>query len=176
VTLPNDVREELRERLWKIAESIDWISLSAAEKARWYAEWTRSPEIGGVLDRYIDKGKVRVYLKDTLLKDFTRKVLSDDSRPLRVLGISSPPEVAKRYVKPHGLRLRDGRIVSWGRAEDWKLILMALYERTYAVAGSKPAGAVLLNATGRYDEASVRAMIENAAKCLGVERVVWLKT
>ncbi len=175
MSLPPQVREELQIKLYAIADSIGWANLSAVAKAKHYEDWTRNSDIGGVLARYMDKGKVRVYLKDTLLKDYTRKTLSDDSRPLRVLGITDSPAVGERFIKPHGLRLVDGRVVAWGRADDWKLILMAIYERTRAQPGSSAFGAVLLNSTGRFDEPSVRSMIEEAAKRLGVQQLVWLR-
>lgn len=176
MTLPRQVREELRGRLWGIANGIGWVRLSAAAKARYYEEWTRDSEIGGALARYMDKGKVRVYLKDTVLKDYARKVLSDDGRPLRVLGINGGRSIDERYIKPHGVRLQDGRIVAWGRADDWKLILMALYERACASPGATAFGAVLLNATGRFDEPAVRSMVEQAGERLGIGQLVWLTT
>jgi len=169
------VREELQIKLYAIADSIGWANLSAVAKAKHYEDWTRNADIGGVLARYMDKGKVRVYLKDTLLKDYTRKTLSDDSRPLRVLGITDSPAVNERFIKPHGLRLVDGRVVAWGRADDWKLILMAIYERTRAQPGSSAFGAVLLNSTGRFDEPTIRSMIDEAGKRLGIQQVVWLR-
>ncbi len=175
MSLPHHVREELQVKLYGIADAIGWANLSAAAKAKRYEDWTRDSEIGGVLARYMDKGKVRVYLKDTLLKDYTRKTLSDDGRPLRVLGITQPPVIRERFIKPHGLRLGDGRVVAWGRADDWKLILMAIYERTRAHAGSTAFGAVLLNSTGRFDEPDTRSMIEDAAKRLGIQQLVWLR-
>ena len=175
MSLPPQVREELQLKLYGVADSIGWVNLSAAAKAKHYEDWTRDSDIGGVLARYMDRGKVRVYLKDTLLKDYTRKTLSDDTRPLRVLGIAQPSIIGERFIKPHGLRLEDGRVVAWGRADDWKLILMAIYERTRAQPGATAFGAVLLNSTGRFDESSTRAMIEEAGKRLGIQQLVWLK-
>jgi hypothetical protein len=176
MSLPEGIREEVRGRLWRIAESIGWAYLSPGAKARYYEGWTRDPEIGGVLGRYMDKGKVRVYLKDTVLKDYTRRTIADEARPLRSLGVEGPRAIAERYIKPHGLRLDDGRVVAWGRADDWKLVLMALYERTSGQPGAKAFGAVLLNATGRFDEPRIQAMIETAAERLGILHVAWLRT
>jgi len=173
--LPPQVREDLQIKLYGIADSIGWANLSAGAKAKHYEDWTRDAEIGGVLGRYMDKGKVRVYLKDTLLKDYTRKTLSDDTRPLRVLGVTQSSPIGERFIKPHGLRFVDGRVVAWGRADDWKLILMAIYERTRAHPGATAFGAVLLNSTGRFDESGIRSMIEEAGKRLGIQQLVWLR-
>src|SRR5882672_5827267 len=109
--LPPQVREELQVKLYGIADSIGWANLSAGAKAKHYEDWTRDAEIGGVLARYMDSGRVRGYLKDTLLKDYTRKTHSDNARPLRVLGIVQPPVIEERFIKPHGLRLADGRVI-----------------------------------------------------------------
>lgn len=174
MTIPTRVREEIRSRLKNIADEVNWAHLSLSAKSKYYEEWTRELEIGGVLARYMDKGKVRVYIKDTLLKDYTRNAMSDESRPLRVLGLGKQPEIAERYVKPHGLRLKDGRILSWSRADDWKLTLMALYERACAQPGSIAFGAVLLGSAGRFTDPEVCLMVERAAQRLGIEKVVWL--
>lgn len=174
MSVPDQVREELRGRLWGLADQIAWMNLSQTEKSKCYEDWTRDPRIGGVLARYIDKGHVRVYLKDTLLKDYTRNRLADSARPFRVLGIPASTEVLETYVKPHGRRLTDGRVVCWGRAEDWKLVLMAVHERAFVNRHGKAFGAVLLQASGRFQSKEIREVVDDAAKKLGIERLVWL--
>lgn len=175
MTLPSRVREEIRARLWPIADEIGWAYLSPSAKAKYYENWTRDAEIGGVLTHYMDKGKIRVYLKDTVLKDYTRRSLADESRPLRVLGITEPA-IAERFIKPHGLLLEDRRLIAWGKAEDWKLIFLAMFERAWLNGNCELFGGVLFYATGRFDDPSVRAMIETAASRLGVKHIVWLNT
>jgi hypothetical protein len=158
-----------------MADEIGWLNLSPSEKSKHYEAWTRTPEIGGVVGRFMDSGKVRVYIKDTLLKDYTGHRLADEMAPLRALGFSSPfPEAEETYVKPHGRRLSDGRIVCWGRAEDWKSILMALHERAYVRESARPFAAALLHGDGRFRETHTRKMIEVAAHKLSIEKVVWL--
>lgn len=173
MSVPDNVREELRRMLWGEAESMGWLSLSPTVKSKRYETWSRDPHIGGVLSRYISLSDVRVYLKDTLLKDFTQHRLADDAMPYRALGIPLATEVVKSYVKPHGRRFRDGRIICWGRANAWKAILMTAHERAYGGKGFKIAGVILTHAVGRYKEPKVRAMVEQAAHKLGVERLVW---
>jgi len=148
--------------------------LTNGDKFKYYELWTEDAEIREVLSRYIDKGNVRVYLKDTLLKGYARDRQGSDARPLQVLGITPDVSVAKRYTKPYGRRFTDGWVVSWGRADDWKAILMALFERTHGDPPAHPTGAVLTNAVGRYGEPRIRAMIEDAATQLGIERIIWL--
>ncbi len=174
MSVPDEIRTRLRSRLWEIADTIDWINLSTIKKSKYYEDWTRSVEIGGVLKRFIDGGQVRLYIKDTLLKGYALDKSSDASRPLRVAGIDLSAETVESYLKPHGRRLIDGRIVCWGRAEDWKNVLMALHERAFVCKGARPFAAVLTSAGGRFRESDLRSMVEAAAGRLAIEKLVWL--
>lgn len=175
MSVPDTLRQKLRSQVWCVADKIGWMDLSPGDKTTYYENWTSDPEIGGVLSRYIDKGHVRVYLKDTVLKEYVRLRLSDDARPLRILRIPKTAKIVETFEKPHGKRLSDGRVICWGRADDWKGVLMALHERTHARNGAKPFAAVLMRAIGKYAEPRVRRMIEAAARKLAVRRVVWLE-
>jgi len=174
MSIPDSLRLELRNRLWNIADQIGWFRLSAGEKAKQYEIWTRDPEIGGTLVHYMDLGQIRVYLKDTLLKDYGRIRLSDPERPMRVLDLSDDVNIREVYIKPHGRRLADGRVFCWGRADDWKTILMAVHERAFRAAGGSPFAVVLMFSSGRYHEPDARRVVENAAEKLGVARIAWL--
>jgi len=174
VSVPRDVREQLRHELWKRADALEWAHLSSAAKAKYYRLWSEEDAIGGQLAHYMDWGSVRLYLKDTLLDDYTGKQQSDDATARRVLGIAPDMAVQRRYTKPHGQWLADGRLICWGRASDWKLILMALFERTHGSAAPRPYAAVFQRALGRYSETSVRCMVEAAASKLGIEVVKWV--
>jgi hypothetical protein len=173
MSVPESVRQNLRQKLWQTADELDWLSLTSTAKSQYYEAWTRDPTIGGLLARYIPLGDVRVYIKDTLLKDFLQNRLSNDSLAYRALGIDGSAKAAKSYVKPHGRLLEDGRIICWGRAAAWKAILMATYERAYGGQRLKAFGAVLTHAVGRYKETKTREMVEQAAKSLGIERIMW---
>jgi hypothetical protein len=174
MSVPHLVRKQLRQQLWSLADELGWISLSITEKKKLYEDWTRDQRFGGTLSRYIDKGQVRVYLKDTVMKDYTRAASADPSRPLRLLKI--PPEIpsVQTYIKPHGRRLSDGRVISWGRASDWKLVLMALHERSANHRHATPFAAIFTNATGKFAEPGVRSMIEDAATKLMIQKVLWV--
>lgn len=176
MTVPEAVRIELRDILWTAADRINWLSLSPTIKSRQYEQWTSDPAVGGVLARFMDRGQIRVYIKDTLLKDYARQRFGDESAPRRALGISPEAEVAQLYVKPHGRRLVDGRVICWGRADEWKSILMALHERTFGDADLRPHGVVLLRALDRYHEPHARAVVEDAAAKLCIQRVIWIDT
>ncbi len=175
VTVPEDVRAELRRQVWAKAEEVGWSDLSAADKTRHYEHWTQDPNIGGVLARYMAPPRVRVYLKDAIFKPYSRARLGDWTRCARALGIDAEV-IADSHIKPHGRRLMDGRVICWGPASSWKAVLMALHERTFAQGSTRPFAAVFVRAVGRYREDRARRLVEDAATKLLVERVVWLET
>lgn len=175
MSVPDAVREEMKRRLWERADAIDWLLLPAVEKTQYYDAWTRDPDIGDILANYVDTGKIRGYIKDTLLKKYPLYRMAAADRPLRMIGVDAATDVAESYIQPHGRRLHDGRVVCWGWADDWKLVLMALHERTYNKPTFRPFAAVLMNATGKLADSYLRAVIEDAARKLCIEQVLWLE-
>lgn len=176
MSVPEEIRNRLKSCLWEMADEIGWINLPTAQKSKHYEDWTKNQEIGGLLGRFIDRGRVRLYIKDTLLKGYALHRSADPDRPLRVAGIEPTAEVLEKYVKPHGLRFADGRIISWGRAEDWKSILMALHERAFVRQEARTFAVILMFADGKFREPDNRTMIKAAADRLGIEKVIWLDT
>jgi hypothetical protein len=167
------VREDVRKQLWEEADRLEWSALSAKDKARYYTIWTETTQLGGRLAAFMDPRQVRVYIKDTLLKAYTRERFSDPVRVFRVLGLPLDARWIETYIKPHGRRLADGRQIAWSRATEWKATLLALHERAYEYGGM-PYGAVLFEARTKHADPSARAVVESAREKLGIERLVWL--
>jgi hypothetical protein len=174
MSVPDEVREQVRAYLWKVADDIDWILLSATDKGKHYRNWTADPKVGGVLSRYMEVGQVRTYIKDAVLKVYARRRMADARSPLAKLGLSPSAEVAKTFIKPHGVKLADGKIICWGRAVSWKVLLMALHERSFCDPDSFPFGAVLLQASAGFADVTSREVVENAATKLGIRKLAWV--
>jgi hypothetical protein len=173
MNLPDQVRDQLRERMWRIADQIDWLALGPTEKTQYYENWTKDPEVGGVLQRYMAVGQIRVYIKDSLLKDYPRARRADQAKPFRMLGLQANAGVTRVFIKPHGRLLSDGRIVCWGRAADWKAILMAVFERSFTIPDTTAFAAILTESAGKYSDTSARAVVIEAARRLGIEKLIW---
>ena len=172
--MPDNVRDRLHDLIWSRADNLGWSALNDAERSRRYEQWTRDPEIGGTIAHYMDARKVRVYIKDSLLKPYERARLSGTEREiLGRLGIPPDTEVAQRFIKPHGIAFADGKIVSWGNSRDWKHVLMAMYERAALRPGSSAFGTVLIE-NGRTGDATTRKLVMEAASRLGIERMEWI--
>jgi hypothetical protein len=175
MSVPDKIRDELRSLMWDVADRIGWMNLPQAAKSTQYENWINDPKIGGILSRYISRGHVRTYIKDSILKDYASARIADDTRVFEALRVPRTVTVVERYTKPHGRRLADGRVICWGRADDWKSVLMALHERAYHDDVWRPFAAVLTQAVGRFHEPHIRGMIGDAATKLGVKKIVWLE-
>ena len=174
MTIPESIRDDIRVRLWAAADALRWSTLPDAERAKHYELWTRDSEIGGRLGHFMDPRKVRVYIKDSLVKPYERARLSLlEGDVWRLLSFPDPGPPAEHYIKPHGRRLVDGKIVCWGNSRDWKSILMAVFERSHTRPGSKAFGAVLLE-SGRTADEHRRRLVREAASRLRIQNLAWM--
>lgn len=172
MSVPASVRREIRDRLWAEADRLNWPTLPATDKSRYYTVWTETENVGGALGRYMDPRQVRVYIKDTLLKPYAREASANPALPYRVLGLADGQKTVSTFIKPHGRLLADGRQIAWSKASEWKATLMALHERAFE--RGTPFAVVLTEAGAKFSLPSQREVVQSAATKLGIERLVWL--
>ncbi|MFG1359032.1 hypothetical protein [Xanthobacter pseudotagetidis] len=169
------LRDNLRDKLWQQCDDLGWMSLQDVERARYYELWTRDASIGGQLAHVMDARKVRVYIKDSLVKPYVRARLSlNEGEVWRLLGLTAADRVVHVYIKPHGRRTEDGRVIGWGRSRDWKSVLMAVFERGRAQSSFSSFGVVLLE-SGKTEAERSRNLVREAAQRLGIEKLAWLE-
>jgi len=173
--VPKDIREQIQHRIWSKADDLQWRKLPDIERAMWYENWAKDDNIGGTLAHFMDPRRVRVYIKDSLLKPYQRARLEDGlERVLAVLDLGSGKAMAKAaFYKPHGRLLLDGRVICWGNSRDWKIVLFSVFERACCDPDRQSYAAVLME-TGQSASEGVRELIMEAGRRLGIERVVWL--
>lgn len=173
--IPTTVRDALRDKLWAQCDDLGWMSLPDTERARYYELWTRDASIGGQLAHVMDARKVRVYIKDSLVKPYVRARLSlNEAEVWRLLGLTNLDRAAHVFIKPHGRRLENGRVIGWGRSRDWKSILMAVFERGRAHSSFSSFGVVLLE-SGKTEADQTRSLVREAARRLGIDKLAWLE-
>ncbi|MDF9756320.1 hypothetical protein ACVWY1_002450 [Pseudomonas sp. TE6288] len=171
--LPEKIRISIRDKIWSLADQIGWSSLNDLDRSKLYERWTKDPDVGGQLAHFMDPRKVRVYIKDSLIKPYERaKLLAAEDDIWRALDMSPPRDVSGTFIKPHGCQLDDGRVVCWGKSRDWKLVLMAAFERAINNGGVSH-GVVLLE-TGKTSDESSRKLVVEASLRLGIKKIAWL--
>jgi len=174
--IPDDIRDAIREAFWVQADAIGWSSLNDSERAGTYERWTNDPELGGKLAYFMDPRKVRVYIKDSLIKPYERaRLLSTQGSIFECLGLSLPANPKGIFIKPHGCVADDGRVVCWGKSRDWKLVLIAAFERAELNSEYSAFGVVLLE-TGKTSSDRSRNLVRDVASRLGIHKVVWLES
>lgn len=174
MTIPSEIRDLIKTDLWAQADKLDWANLSTGEKSKFYSQWTETSSIGGRLSAYMDPRQIRVYIKDTLLKSYTRERLANPDQIFRVAGVDLDTAIVEQYIKPHGRRLDDGRIIAWSRASEWKMTLLAVFERARVNSKYSAFAVVLLQSSPKFLTANTQSVVEDAARRLGVERLIWL--
>ncbi len=174
-SVPKDIRGQIQNRIWSKADELEWPKCSDLEHAMWYENWAKDKDVGGVLAHFMDPRKVRVYIKDSLLKPYQRTRLEDGlGRVLIVLDLAPETVVFVRaFNKPHGRVLLDGKVICWGNSRDWKAVLLSVFERAYRVEAATPFAAVFFE-TGKTVEQGMKEMVLDASKRLGIDRIRWL--
>ena len=174
-TITADVREKIKSLVWAKATELNWESMSHAERSRYYENWSKDKDIGGVLSRYMDTRKIRVYIKDSLLKPYTRSKLEVLCKEIMAaLGDDiGEINVIKRLVKPHCHILDGNLVVCWGNSRDWKSIVLSVYERAYTLPNGVAYGVVFLDPEKKTDS-HTKNMINDVASRLGITKVRWL--
>ncbi len=71
--IPDAVRSHTLSRLYRQADRLDWTYMRSAARAELWDRWVRDPAIGGVLLPHLgSEQRVRIWLKDSAMKDFPR--------------------------------------------------------------------------------------------------------
>lgn len=175
MTMPEEIRRQIKHALWKKLDELSWSSMSDNEHSNYYEIWTKAPDIGGKLGHFMDPRAVRVYIKDTLVKDFAReRLLLSAENVLKTLKIDPAAEIGRKYIKPHGLLLADGRVVCWGKSRDWKHLLMAAFERQRAANPASSSSVVILE-SGKTLDLKMRELVKDASHRLGIATTLWLE-
>jgi hypothetical protein len=170
--VPDDVREELFQRICTEADDADWIHRSDANKAALYTRWAKSPSIGRALQDYMGPAEVHRYIKDTLIKNYVIQKMANPTLPLSILGLSDV-NIKKSWIKPHGVILTDGRIIAWSAAQEWKTTIFAVFERSKTERGGQAYAVVLFNAEGKFSDGALQGIGNDAAQRFGIQRIIW---
>jgi hypothetical protein len=142
IPVPKEVRDSVIREIYQQAEQVDWEDISDREKSAHYANWVADAKIGDKLADYYTADGMRVWLKDTPLKEYARAI--EDFGPFAKYTTKRltppdefiPPILGSRWTvvpgsiseKPMHCLFTDGtqeRYVCWGKPRSFSILLWA---------------------------------------------------
>jgi hypothetical protein len=173
MSIPPTVRDEIIDLIWEQADDMDWIHLNNRQRSDQYKIWAQDERIGIVMSRYIPYQSVHKYIKDSIIKVYAKSKKLSETDILHLLNIEGA-KIEEEYIKPMGVRLSDGRVICWGRAVDWKMVLLPVFERSTPKSTYIRHAVVLSASSGKFASPSWQQMVLEAGKLLKIERTIFL--
>lgn len=174
-----EIKVAVTSRVHALADQLDWVYLTIEQRRRYYEAWTNDENIGGLLRQVIDANRVRVWLKDTVMKNYLKQRRPSITNFLSRTSVSCGV-ILRSYRKPEAVLCEDTSLFEGGNlftltgAKEWRVALMSAYERAAEI--KKPGRNILYiieHTSGRFADESYRSLISGAGAKLGVE-VVWV--
>ena len=88
-SLPKDIATRIQLVVFKKADEHCYASKGCVKNGRFMDDLVDDPEIGGVIKEYVQSGKVRTYIKDTILNAYTMQKTKQILRsrdPIHIIG------------------------------------------------------------------------------------------
>lgn len=168
--IPLQIKKDITAIIWSEADAINWLRLSDQEKSRQYEKWLVSDNVGCLMGHYLDQRNIRVYLKDSVIKPYSRERTKSLPAAFVAIGIIGPQNYKEEWIKPHGRILADLRCICWGPANDWKSIILSVYERSYRYPQAIPFAAALLGPLGKMAQTDEQNLVACVARKLGLRK------
>lgn len=169
----NNIKLKITKEIYAIADEIDWLHLTISERQKHYEIWTADPNIGGQLEEVIDPRRVRVYLKDTIMKQYSKSKRPDLKKLLSQYSITYE-KITREFSKPVSLLCDTRDLYTLAVAKEWKTAIMSAFERGYSVRNLRQNKIFITDHTiGRFVDQSYRTLIQTAGYKLGIE-IVWV--
>ncbi|MFJ2771183.1 hypothetical protein [Streptomyces sp. NPDC087300] len=70
--IDEEIRREVIAEVYRQVDELDWDGMAPRERSQWYVRWIDDPLIGGKLTRFIERDRVRVWIKDGPIKELPR--------------------------------------------------------------------------------------------------------
>ena len=73
MTIPENVIQEIMTIVYAKADEVGYLTFTKPQSGAFMDVLVQMPEVGGVLSSFMEKGKVKTYIKDAILHDYTDK-------------------------------------------------------------------------------------------------------
>lgn len=72
--LPSEKAKRIKQLIFQRADEFGYATSGRIENGRFLDELVNDPDIGGVLKEYMEKERIRTYIKDGVLNAYTKKL------------------------------------------------------------------------------------------------------
>lgn len=72
--LPDEVREQVRDSVYKYANTNNYLHQNRTENNKFLDVLCDDADVGGILNEYMSKGKIRTYIKDAILNRYSKEL------------------------------------------------------------------------------------------------------
>lgn len=182
--LPNEKAKLIKTRIFQKADEVGYARSGRIENGKFLDDLVENPEIGGVLKEYMDKARVRTYIKDGVLNAYTKKLIKAalaSKKPKQVihLAFDDQAEVIQKKENISVLRseagtiyvVSNGTVLKWETALKKALELIAL-EPTLIQNHTPPKICLHLGVLSSTLADSDKACIRTALDIVGVKAVI----
>ncbi|MBB5857643.1 DUF4365 domain-containing protein [Amycolatopsis umgeniensis] len=140
--MPKKVRAAVVSSAYRAADQVGWDQLPNVERSRLYSAWVDDPSIGGIMAPYFSKQSIRIWLKDSLMKEYVRakegvgpyaqfvtiRYPTPDEIVSAACGNGWFVESGSMTIKPSHCFATDGiyrRHIFWGEAASFENLIVA---------------------------------------------------
>lgn len=171
--MTQEIKDLVTKRVFGIADEVDWVHLTIHQRKQYYESWTSDPRIGGLLSQVMEENRVRVYLKDTVMRNYMRSRRISIHQLLNSMSMSFY-EITEEFIKPQAILCDNTALYSLAAAREWKIALMSAFERGCIIPELEHNIVFFTeHTTGHFVDGDYRNMIAAAASRLGV-RIHWV--
>jgi hypothetical protein len=114
-----EAAQKIRKIVYAKADAHGYINKNRNENGKFMNDLVEDPEVGGVLSEYMEKGKIRTYIKDTLLNAYSK------SRKGKMLEGNSPVDTIQKVYSTLANIIQDEGNVSVCRSDNGKIFVIS---------------------------------------------------
>jgi len=117
--LTNEQAIRIKEIVYAKADEYDYINRSRNENGQFMTALVEDTDVGGVLSQYLEKGKIRTYIKDAILNGYTK------NRKRKILIENSPVDTIQKVYSVNVNIIQSLRDVTVCRSSDDKIFVVS---------------------------------------------------
>jgi len=117
--LDNKKAANIKELVYEKADKYDYINRSRVDNGKFMTALVDDPDVGGVLSEYLDRDKIRTYIKDGILNAYTK------SRKKEILIRNSPIDTIKKIYSIAVTDIQTVGDVTVCRSNDGRLFVVS---------------------------------------------------